>query len=445
MLCKIEDYVALHAKETPGKVAVVDHGSTYTYAELWRMVEDEAHRLQCRGTEEGTCVFFHTTQNVSFLVSYMAIHLVGAVAAPLGSDVSEEELEGLCHRYSSVRLSGDIADVLFTTGTTGGQKGVMCSRRALLADADNLIDAQGFCADTVFVIAGPLNHIGSLSKMWPVWMEGGTLILLDGMRDLDAFFHAFDYPGTEMATFLVPTAIEMVLRFGRDRMALLADRIDFIETGAAPISKMCMEELCQTLPHSRLYNTYASTETGIVCTHDFGHGTRDPHCLGWPIKHATLRITTEGRIACKGDMMMSGYIGNDMLTRERMRDGWIVTEDMGEIDAEGRLLFKGRSGEIINIGGYKVSPMEVEQAARNIEGIEDCVCVAAESPLLGRTLKLIYSTTTGEALPKTMIARTLAQKLERYKVPMLYEHVARLHYTFNGKIDRKYYHALVQS
>lgn len=441
MLNQLEDCLARHASATPNHLAVDDHGNVFSYAQLWQMVQREIARLRAEGYGSGSLVFFRTSQDIRFIVTYLAVHSLGAVAAPLGKDLPNDQLTNLETRYHDVSLPAGMADVLFTTGTTGAQKGVMLSHKALLADADNLIAAQGYCADTVFVIAGPLNHIGSLSKMWPVWMVGGSLVLLDGMRDLDAFFRALDRPEGKVATFLVPAAIDMCLRFGRGRLSQLAPRIDFIETGAAAIPQQCMDGLCAALPHSRLYNTYASTETGIVCTYDFAHGRHDPHCLGRPMRHAEVRIMPDGRIACRGDMLMSGYLDRDCQTGVGTDgDGWLVTDDLGKLDADGCLLFMGRRGEIINIGGYKVSPLEVEQAARSVYGLSDCVCLAATSPLLGPALKLIYTTEDGQPMAKPLLARQLAARLERYKVPALYEHVAALHYTFNGKIDRKYYH-----
>ena len=101
------------------------------------------------------------------------------------------------------------------------------------------------------------------------------------------------------------------------------------------------------------------------------------------MRNAEVRIMPDGRIACRGDMLMSGYLDHDHTTETMLDDGWLVTEDLGELDAEGHLLFKGRRGEVINIGGYKVSPLEVEQAARTVQGLSDCVCLAADSPLLG--------------------------------------------------------------
>lgn len=95
----------------------------------------------------------------------MAVHIIGAVAVPLERDCPEDTIKLIKESYGHKHLPQakepleNIADVLFTTGSTGKQKGVMESYRAINANSDNLIKAQGFTKDTVFIICGPLNHI----------------------------------------------------------------------------------------------------------------------------------------------------------------------------------------------------------------------------------------------------------------------------------------------
>lgn len=119
------------------------------------------------------------------------------MAVPLEKDCPEDTIKLIKESYGHKHLPQaeepleNIADVLFTTGSTGKQKGVMESYRAINANSDNLIKAQGFTKDTVFIICGPLNHIGSLSKIWPTLMLGGTLIILQGMKDINTLFDAF--------------------------------------------------------------------------------------------------------------------------------------------------------------------------------------------------------------------------------------------------------------
>jgi acyl-CoA synthetase (AMP-forming)/AMP-acid ligase II len=331
------------------------------------------------------------------------------------------------------------ADILYTTGTTGRSKGVMISHRTIIADAENLIDGQGFTHELAFVVNGPLNHIGSLSKIYPIIVLGATLIIVDGLKDMNKFFAAFDYPAEKMATFLVPASIRMLIQFSGEQLARYADKIDFIETGAAAISQADMEALCQLLPKTRLYNTYASTETGIIATYNYNSGKCVAGCLGRPMKHSKLIITEDGLIACQGDTLMSGYVGDPERTASILRGDTVYTSDIGMIDEDGLLHLKGREDDVINVGGFKVAPTEVEDAAMSFSRLKDCICIAAEHPITGRALKLLVVMNDGEQLNKRELALHLKERLESYKVPMLYEQVEKVARTFNGKLDRKKY------
>ena len=200
-----------------------------------------------------------------------------------------------------------------------------------------------------------------------------------------------------------------------------------------------MQELAETLPQSRLYNTYASTETGIVCTYNFNDGLYLAGCVGEVLKNAEVFTGIDGRISCRGRMIMSGYADEPELSAAVMRDGTVFTSDIGYFDEVGRLHLTGRMDDVINVGGYKVSPSEVEDAAMAIDGVRDCICVAVEHPVMGNALKLVVAMRDGETLDKRKIARFLAGRLERYKVPMVYEQTNEVRRTYNGKLDRKSY------
>ena len=428
----LEDYLYQNAQRYPSKVAVVCGDRSLTYAQLWQEVERRSHDFR---PHEVVC--FRSSQDIDFLVTYMAIHLAGGVSAPLEHGMPDALFEEVCGR---LREAADgIADILYTTGTTGQSKGVMVSHRALIADAENLIAGQGFSHDLVFIINGPLNHIGSLSKIWPCIILGATIIILEGMKDLNAFFCALDYPAKKMATFFVPATIRMLLQFAPDKLASYADKLDFIESGAAPLPQADMLRLCELLPKTRLYNTYASTETGIIATYNFNDGRCMANCLGRPMPHSRVLITPEGLIACQGDTLMSGYVGDPELTATVLRDNTIFTSDVGTLDEEGMLHLSGRASDVINVGGFKVSPIEVEEVAMSNPMVSDCICISASHPVTGHALKLLVVTSPGQTLDKRTLARFLADRLEPYKVPMLYEQVDTIARTYNGKLNRKHY------
>ncbi|MBO7141438.1 MAG: acyl--CoA ligase [Prevotella sp.] len=445
----LEAYIAHHAQKQPDKLAVICGTERCTYADLQARIET---RMVCPSMlqeccSSGTIVPLRAESTIDFLVTYFALHRLGLVAAPLERDMPEEAFQRVTAELTAHTCPEGTADVLYTTGTTGRSKGVMVSHKVILADAENLIAGQGFTPDTIFVVNGPLNHIGSLSKVYPVMLLGATLIIVDGLKDLNAFFNAFELESLRsevkglksFATFLVPASVRILLQLASDRLAALADRLDFIETGAAAMAQSDMEALCRLLPDTRLYNTYASTETGIICTHDFHSGPCTPGCLGRPMPHSGVHITEAGLIACTGDTLMTGYVGEPERTAQVLRDGVLYTADLGTIDADGRLHLQGREDDVINVGGFKVAPTEVEDAAMSHPSVADCLCISVDHKITGRALKLLVVLTEGATLDKRALARYLSTRLEPYKVPMLYEQVGHIRRTFNGKPDRKSY------
>ncbi len=433
----LEDYLERNARLYPQKTAIVCGELRCTYKELYVRVCERAEDPDMQRCQTAVCL--RAECSIDYLVTYFALHRAGCVVVPLEKDIPEDTFQELSQHFSASSVPENIADILYTTGTTGKSKGVMISHQTIIADAENLISGQGFTHDLAFIVNGPLNHIGSLSKIYPVIMLGATLILVDGMMDLNAFWKAFDYPALKVATFLVPASIRILIQFCPEQLAAYAEKIDFIETGAAAISQADMETLCRLLPKSRLYNTYASTETGIISTYNFNDGKCVAGCLGRPMPHSQVFITSEGHIACKGDTLMSGYVGDPERTATVLRDGVVYTSDIGRIDEKGMLHLSGREDDVINVGGFKVAPTEVEDAAMAFPDIQDCICISVEHKIMGRALKLLVVMKDGRVLNKRALAQFLKNKLETYKIPTLYEQTETVKRTFNGKLDRKFY------
>ena len=435
----LEESIKHFAGLTPEKAAVICGGQTLTYAELWERIQKRARQLCLK---EGRPYVFVATQDADFIVTYCAVHLCGAVCVPKGnfSPTLSKGEEACLGDSPLLGEEGErLADILFTTGTTGNAKGVMLSARAWTANAENLIDRLGFTSDLLFIVCGPLNHLGSLSKIYPTLMTGGTLYIMESLKDLNAFFSVFKLPYARFATFLVPSSIRMLLQLARTELAAVAPKVDFIETGAAPITQHDMELLCQTLPHSRLYNTYASTETGIICSYEFSKYGCQPGLVGKPMKHSSVRIAEDGRVVCSGSTIMSGYVGCPEATAQVLKDGEVYTSDVGSIDVNGMLHLQGRSDDVINVGGYKVNPSEVEDAASACGFIADCICIPAPHIVLGTVPKLLYVPKKGCEVKPKEIAAFLKGRIEPHKIPLLYEAVDAIKRTFNGKPDRKAY------
>lgn len=435
----LEGHIEQYANLTPDKAAIICEGRTLSYSLLWQSIQEKASRLKAEGLREGEPYVFVTTQNEHFVVTYCAVHLCGAIAVPLEASMPQERQQQIRDEVNGKSSNCKCSDILYTTGTTGQAKGVILSAEAWNANAENLTDRLGFSQEQLFIICGPLNHLGSLSKIYPTLMNGATLYIMEGLKDLDAFFSVFELPYQKFATFLVPSSIRMLLQVASKNLAAVASKIDFIETGAAPISQSDMERLRQVLPSSRLFNTYASTETGIVCSYEFSKYGCEPGLLGKPMKHSSVRINEDGRVVCSGATIMSGYWGAPELTAQVLINNEIYTSDIGTINSQGMLRLQGRQGDVINVGGYKVNPTEVEDAVSDFEPIADCICIPAQHILLGTVPKLLYVPKPGQEVKPKDIADFLRGHIENYKIPLLYEAVENIKRTYNGKLDRKAY------
>ena len=435
----LESKIRQFASSTPEKVAVVCGDDSMTYSQLWDAITRKAEALKAKGLKPQHPYVFRTNQNSDFLVTYCAVHTLTAVAVPIVHDASEEFLESVKQEVDSFSFPAGVADALFTTGTTGKSKGAMLSELSLTSCSENFTDRFPFSKDLCFIVSGPLNHIASLFKIHPTLSAGGTVCIVDGLKDMNAFFQAFDLPFKEFAAFLVPASLRIIMQYSYENLCSLSSKIAFIETGAAPISKDDMERLSKALPHSRLYNGYGSTEFGCAAAYDFNDGKYMEGCVGRPYKNVDIEIAPDSTVVVSGLGVMSGYVNDEENTRIVLADEKIHTSDLGYFDEDGLLHLTGRAGDVINVGGYKINPIEVEGVASSYPGIKDSICIAAKHPVIGQVLKLLVVTDDAASFDKHALAVFIKSKLEGYKVPTMYEVVDSIHYTYNGKKDRKSY------
>lgn len=435
----LEQSIYNNSISSPNKVAAICGDEQITYFDLWENIKHTAAILEKEGLQKNRPYVFTSTQDINFIITYCAVHHLGAIAVPLEAGAADERIKSIQDEVTKCEFSDDITDILYTTGTTGKAKGVMLSSTCLEACADNFIYDLHFTSELLFIISGPLNHIASLFKMHPVLTIGGTVCILDGLKDLNAFFDIFNLPYRKFATFLVPASIRMLLQFSYDEIAKVSDKIDFIETGAAPITRSDMQQLAEALPNSRLYNTYGGTEIGCVSTYNFNDGKYMEGCIGRPMKNSSVEVTEDGNVIVSGKTIMSGYVNDEQNTRQVLRDGKIHGSDLGYVDESGMIHLKGRQGDVINVGGFKVDPVEVESAASSHPSVKDCICIRATHPVIGTVLKLLLVPAPGAEFNKREFALHIKSRVEPHKVPTYYEVVEEISRTYNGKLNRKNY------
>lgn len=154
-----------------------------------------------------------------------------------------------------------------------------------------------------------------------------------------------------------------------------------------------------------------------------------------------VALGAQGRVAIKTQMNFKGYWAMPDLTASLYHGDWFLTNDAGYIDGDGYLYILGRVDDVINIGGLKVHPSEIESAASKIDGIDECLCIEVPNAMMGSAAKLLVRLATGATLSARDIRAELKSSLDSYKVPSSIEFVAEIRKTAIGKPDRKFYNS----
>lgn len=435
----LEEYIALYAQQTPDTLAVVTNQSSLTYSQLQKVI---AHKKEAYEKNAGRTVVLKATQDMDFLCNYFAAHLAGEGVALTAADAPDCFVEDLEEKMAGVRLPEGVADLLFTSGTTCSPKCVMLSHEAIIADGENLIESQGFNKEMTYIIAGPMNHFGCLSKLYATLMVGATVRILPGMKNIHAFLESIRQADHKVGIFLIPSNIKILLSVCAKSLVELKHKIELIETGGDSCSTELLYKLQEKLPYTRLYNTYASTEAGVMttCKYDEHYVSGN---LGKALPNSQISISEDGHIVCSGKTVFSGYLILDGDVSVELRGGEpYVSGDLGVLDAEGNLFFRSRDNDIIKTGGYSVCPQEVETAALELPEVKDCICISRKHSILGNALELLVVPESNEDVDGKKLSRDLFSKLNcNYKIPLYYKKVDSLKYSSGGKVNRKYYQA----
>ena len=481
----IVEAVASAAVCKPDAIAVIAERQKITYSELWKEVRGFATYIQSFGFEKGSRIIVKTKHSIWYCVACFGIHLAGCVHVPIEKTIGFEGLRDIAQQLSASMVISDLnledgqytvvdassvrdlamenfsetitfdfphpenlCDILFTTGTTGKSKGVMLTHRSVVAVTENNQIGVEIPEDNVYLIPTPINHAGVIRKIYLSMFTGTTAVLLDGFTNIKLFFeYVCDYHVTSI--HMPTSAVRLVLLLGANEMAKYTDQIDHIYTSSTAFPEADKERFVELLPHTRLYFGYGASEAGAVCMFNYSKEKGKICCVGKPTVHSHVFIVDDDRkeiqsskdnqgfIAISGPNLMSGYYNEPELTKEVLVDGVLYTNDIGYIDEDGNLYVLGRKGDVINIGGLKIAPTEVENIALQFSGIVECACFALQDKMVGTVLKMNIVEEPGFDIQITELREHMLRNLEAFKVPKLIEKVHEIPKTANGKIDRK--------
>ncbi len=482
----------LFGDETAYKVV---GGESQTFAEWDAGASRLARGLIERGVSPGDRAVIHLdpANALRWMVAYAAIHRAGAVAVPMNHQLTQPEVErmlahcgaqagfveeSLLDRYSGKRPAAlvtvpaasseddgvstgdsltwsaltsndavyfqiprdrsDLADILYTSGTTGDPKAV-----AVRHDNASLVPFyRPQWTGGTWLHASPPYTFAGLSFVYTPMKLGLQGIYMPSF-DAGTWLRTIetDRPG---AMFLVPAMATLLLEHPGFEMADLSS-VQLCTVGSAPLAPHVLERLQGKMPSALVSNNYGMTEAGSVyCLMPPGEAVRRPGAVGKPLPPAEIVcVDTKGEAVATGDVgevriRIAGrpreYYSDPEATARTWVDGWLITGDLGRLDADGYLYIVGRSKDVIIRGGNNIHPTDVEYAIASHPAVHEVAVVGVQHPVLGEdllafvVLKPEMSATADELRDHTL---TL---LARYKVPRQWRFVDALPRNATGKV-----------
>jgi acyl-CoA synthetase (AMP-forming)/AMP-acid ligase II len=228
------------------------------------------------------------------------------------------------------------------------------------------------------------------------------------------------------------------------------DSVRFVMCGGQFLDLGLVRLIESIFPRARVVNMYGCTENSPRIAYHYadepdGSDEHGYFPVGRPVLGTDVRIVVDsgdaapgetGEVVIRGTSLMRGYWRDAETTRERLRDGWFHTRDLGYADPRGRLYLTGRQSTIINIGNEKVSPEEVEKVLLEFAGVTDAAVYGRPDRLLGESVEAQLVLDAGAQTLLGDIQRHCRERISGYKVPRRFVTVNAIPRTLYGKIDR---------
>lgn len=494
------DWIASHANANSSRTALIDVPSLrrFSYGELHERVARAAAFLQGVGIKSGDRVGFYCFNTTDIIEWLFASWRIGAVCVALnfrltaaelafiindagprvilfdrahadvvnelikttevarwvetGGDGSDSEYEKVLAAQQDLILAptvdrqlGDLAMLMYSSGTTGKPKGVMITHEMLLFSAHAIAIATGLSYRSVGLAAMPLFHIGAFNIFTaPLLCFGGTAIVLRSF-DPGTVLDLFDDAALGITHFLGAPAIYNALLAHPKSASADLSRLTAAFVGAEAVPESLLKAW-----HARgvsLREGYGLTETA-ACTSILPEADvfRKIGSAGKPFMHCEIRLVTadgeaappgtSGEILTRGPMVTPGYWNRDEANRDSFIDGWFRTGDVGVMDQDGYLYITDRVKDMYISGGENVYPAEVENVLFAMDEVSEVAVIGISDEKWGEVGRAFVVLKPGATLSIEQVHAHCSGRLSRYKWPVDVVAIDALPRTPSGKVQK---------
>jgi acyl-CoA synthetase (AMP-forming)/AMP-acid ligase II len=505
-------YADTVARNDPEGLAMSDHTREVTFAELAGEVNAVANALEDLGVEAGDRVALYLPNSVGFMTAYLGAMKRGAIPFPInmrfqGEEVRyvledagavavvthgqfEEMVAGLDvpsvehlivadgdagHSYRELvgaadttydahpRKEDELAELMYTSGTTGRPKGVKHTHRNLQANARGLVEAMGWSNDTVSLTVCPLFHVSGLNVSTTPLLTVGAENHFLPQWDPETALETMAARGVTYA-FFIPTMVIDLLEHGVEGHDLSA--LETVGVGGSPMPKERIETVESEFGVT-LLEGYGMTETTpLAAINRPDQDVRKAGSIG-PPAHEVVDVRIEdpetgaavgtdekGELLWHGDTVTPGYYGMpekneesfvERAVPEGQRGGagetadsdgkrWLRSGDIARMDEDGHLFVEDRIDDMIITGGENVYPREIEDVIYELEGVVEVAVIGTPDERLGETVTAVV--VAEEEMTADDVESHCRERLTDYKIPRRVEFVEELPKTSTRKIDK---------
>ena len=471
------DFLKKNVENHGDKIAVIDNEKEITFIELYEKVEKFSNNIKILNQEE--IISLISENSISFIIAYLGIINSGKIVHLISPEISEINLFNqlksskskniICNQlmkkkilnFNSIKTTifdieeillkhnnkeiesslNKLAYLIYTSGTTAEPKGVTVSHSMIEFTTKNIVKVLGYSNSDTDLLPLPLNHSFGLGCIHTSLYVGSTLVLLKNASNLEEILESLKkYKITTLAA--IPATLTKILNFENKKLEDYFSEIRLIITNSTAIPKKTVIQFKEILKKGNLATYYGLTEASRSTFMVFDKNNQREESVGKCSPNVEIKIVNKeennlklGDIFIKGENVIKKY-WNNVEADKNIFENWLKTGDTGYFDNEGYLFLKGRSDEIINVGGEKVMPIEIEQTIKNIPGVEDAVAFGVEHEIFGQTIKLNIIKSKNSDIDKAQILSYCIKNLERFKIPSKIDFVEKIPKTDYGKVKR---------
>ena len=482
----VSQFLSRTIEKWPDRLAVVEDDLRWAYSQLGHQSELVQHRLHDAGLRTGERVILLMKNNSFYIAAYPAVLALGAVVVSLHPETLSSEIlkigsyvsaagiittAGLWDKHGSslqqsgmrfallpdatIPLSGGthskpapegLAQILYTSGTTGNPKGVMLSHQNLIANVQSILACLELAPSDAIVAVLPFVFSYGNSVLLTHLFAGAKIII----EANPLFAHCVvESIKRESATGFsgVASNYAFLLRESSFHASNLPSLRYFTSAGG-PMPRPLLAKVREAFPGVRFHVMYGQTEAAARLTMlspeelDRKYGSAGRSVPGVALKIVddqgnSLPPGSSGEIVVAGRNIMQGYWGDEAETKSKLKDGWLFTGDLGFLDEDGYLFITGRKSEMIKSGGFRVSPEEVEEALLEQEDILEAGAAGVTDELMGEVIVAGVVLKPGREFAARRLMTHCVSRLAPFKRPAAIYCLGTIPRSKNGKILRR--------